>query len=174
MAFRISPLSIFKDKGVPVEDISVLLMADYGLELYGNAIIVNSKFAAEHPEAVKAFNAGVHERPEGDREATFDGDQSVLQHNGTAQKDAELERLTMTIRENIITPEVKANGYGEIDEALSRAPSTRSQLPTNSKARNRRPKIFSISRSCLLPQAGNTISAANGPGRALMRSRILT
>jgi NitT/TauT family transport system substrate-binding protein len=27
-----------KDKGVPVGDISVLLMADYGVELYGNAI----------------------------------------------------------------------------------------------------------------------------------------
>ena len=39
-----------KDKGVPVDDIAVLLMADYGVELYGAAIIVNSKFAAEHPE----------------------------------------------------------------------------------------------------------------------------
>ena len=44
-----------KDKGVPVGDISVLLMADYGVELYGNAIIVNSKFAAEHPDAVRGF-----------------------------------------------------------------------------------------------------------------------
>ena len=30
-------------------------MADYGVNLYGNAIIVNPKFAAEKPEAVKAF-----------------------------------------------------------------------------------------------------------------------
>ena len=30
-------------------------MADYGVELYGNAIIVNSKFAAEHPDAVRGF-----------------------------------------------------------------------------------------------------------------------
>ena len=44
-----------KDKGVPVDDIVVLLMADYGVDLYGNAIIVNPKFAAEHPEAVKGF-----------------------------------------------------------------------------------------------------------------------
>ena len=44
-----------KDKGVPVDDIVVLLMADYGVELYGSAIIVNSKFAAEHPDAVKGF-----------------------------------------------------------------------------------------------------------------------
>jgi NitT/TauT family transport system substrate-binding protein len=41
---------------------------------------------------------------------------SVLKHNGTARKNVELERLTMAIRENIVTPEVKANGYGVIDE----------------------------------------------------------
>ena len=44
-----------KEKGVPVDDIAVLLMADYGVNLYGSAIIVNSKFAAEHPDAVKGF-----------------------------------------------------------------------------------------------------------------------
>ena len=44
-----------KDRGVPVDDIVLMPMADYGLKLYGNAIIVNSKFAAEKPEAVKAF-----------------------------------------------------------------------------------------------------------------------
>ena len=44
-----------KDRGVPVDDIVVLLMADYGVNLYGNTIIVNPKFAAEKPEAVQAF-----------------------------------------------------------------------------------------------------------------------
>ena len=34
---------------------SCMLMADYGVNLYGNAIIVNPKFAAEKPEAVKGF-----------------------------------------------------------------------------------------------------------------------
>ena len=40
---------------MPADDIVVLLMADYGVNLYGNAIIVNPKFAAEKPEAVKGF-----------------------------------------------------------------------------------------------------------------------
>ena len=40
---------------MPLDDIVLMPMADYGLKLYGNAIIVNSKFAAEKPEAVKAF-----------------------------------------------------------------------------------------------------------------------
>ena len=32
-----------------------MLMADYGVNLYGNTIIVNPKFAAEKPDAVKGF-----------------------------------------------------------------------------------------------------------------------
>jgi NitT/TauT family transport system substrate-binding protein len=44
-----------KDRGVPVDDILLMPMANYGLKLYGSAIIVNSKFAAEKPEAVSGF-----------------------------------------------------------------------------------------------------------------------
>lgn len=111
-----------KDKGVPVDDIAVLLMADYGVTLYGNAILVNSKFAAEHPDAVKgflrAFMRGLRETMKQPSTAI----ESVLKRNTLARKPVELERLTMAIRENIVTPEVKANGYGGIDDArFSRA-----------------------------------------------------
>src|SRR5258707_1000443 len=53
--FSFSSYINLKDRGVPVDDIVVLLMADYGVNLYGNAVFVNPKFAAEKPEAVKAF-----------------------------------------------------------------------------------------------------------------------
>src|SRR5262249_9797307 len=44
-----------KARGVPLDDIVLMPMADYGMKLYGNAIIVSPKFAAEKPEAVRAF-----------------------------------------------------------------------------------------------------------------------
>ena len=53
--FSFSSYINLKDRGVPANDITVLLMADYGVNLYGNTIIVNPKFAAEKPEAVKGF-----------------------------------------------------------------------------------------------------------------------
>ena len=60
-----------KDRGVPVDDIVLMPMADYGLKLYGNAIIVNTKFAAEKPEAVTTFlqrvPEGLSRRPSGTR-----------------------------------------------------------------------------------------------------------
>src|SRR5258707_1544611 len=42
-----------KDRGVPVDDIVLMPMADYGLKLYGNRIIINPRFAADKPEAVE-------------------------------------------------------------------------------------------------------------------------
>ncbi|MEM8577615.1 MAG: ABC transporter substrate-binding protein, partial [Pseudomonadota bacterium] len=45
--------------GVPEDDISTILMADYGLQLYGNAIIVNTDFAEANPEVVTGFLTAV-------------------------------------------------------------------------------------------------------------------
>jgi NitT/TauT family transport system substrate-binding protein len=40
---------------------------------------------------------------------------SVLKRNDAAKKDVELERLRMALRDNVLTAEVKANGFGGID-----------------------------------------------------------
>ena len=53
--FSFSSTLNLKRLGIEDEDISVLLMADYGVDLYGNAIIVNTDFAEENPEAITAF-----------------------------------------------------------------------------------------------------------------------
>ena len=41
--------------GVPESDITTILMADHGLKLYGNAVIVNTEFAKGNPDLVKKF-----------------------------------------------------------------------------------------------------------------------
>jgi NitT/TauT family transport system substrate-binding protein len=113
--FSFSSYINLKDRGVPVDDIIVLLMADYGVNLYGNAVFVNPKFAAEKPEAVKAFlralTKGMKDTVK-DPSAAVD---SVIKRNDVAKKEIELERLQMAIRDNIMTPEVKKNGFGAVD-----------------------------------------------------------
>jgi len=113
--FSFSSYINLKDRGVPVEDIVVLLMADYGVNLYGNTIMVNPKFAAEKPEAVKgflrAFLKGLKDTIKDPATAV----DSVIKRNDVAKKDVELERLRMALRDNILTPEVKANGFGGVD-----------------------------------------------------------
>jgi NitT/TauT family transport system substrate-binding protein len=115
--FSFSSYINLKDRGVPVDDIVVLLMADYGVNLYGNAIIVSPKFAAEKPEAVKAFlRAFLKGLKDTVKEPSVAVD-SVVKRNDVAKKETELERLNMSLRDNIVTPEVKANGYGTVDFA---------------------------------------------------------
>ena len=111
-----------KANGVPEEDISVLLMADHGLDLYGNVILVNPDFAAENPEAVKGFLAATvkgYQETFADPAAAV---QYVLAYNDVAREAVELERLEMAIAQNMLTDEVRANGLGAVDmERLARS-----------------------------------------------------
>ena len=106
-----------KDRGVPVDDVVVLPMANYGLKLYGGAIIVNSKFAAEKPDAVEAFLRAFLRGLKDTIKNPYAAVDSVLRREDLGKKEVELERLRMAIRDNIVTPEARANGLGAIDEA---------------------------------------------------------
>jgi NitT/TauT family transport system substrate-binding protein len=113
--FSFSSFINLKDRGVPVNDIVVMLMADFGVNLYGNAIIVNGKFANEKPEAVKGF---LRAFLKGLKDTVREPDKavdSVLKRNDVAKKEVELERLRMALRDNVLTAEVKAHGYGAVD-----------------------------------------------------------
>ena len=104
-----------KDRGVSADDLVVLLMADYGIKAYGNAIIVNTKFAAEKPDAVRGFLRGL---TRGLKETIKDpvrAVDSVLKRDELAKKDVELERLRLAIRDNFVTPEVRTRGFGGVD-----------------------------------------------------------
>jgi NitT/TauT family transport system substrate-binding protein len=104
-----------KDRGVPIDDIVLMPMANYGLKLYGHAIIVNSKFAAEKPEAVKAFLRAFLKGLKETIRRPGDAVDSIVRRDDGAKRDVELERLRMAIRDNILTPEVRENGFGAID-----------------------------------------------------------
>jgi NitT/TauT family transport system substrate-binding protein len=113
--FSFSSFINLKDRGVPVDDIVVQLMADYGVNLYGNAIIVNPTFAAEKPEAVKGFLRAFAKGLQDTIKAPSTAVDSVIKRNDVAKKDVELERLNIALKQNILTPEVKANGLGVVD-----------------------------------------------------------
>lgn len=115
--FAMSSYINVKSRGVPEEDIIVLLMADHGVELYGNVIMVNPAFAREKPEAVRGFLRAVTRGLRdaiGDPAAAVD---TIMKRNDVAKKNVEVERLKMVLEQNVLTPWVKANGWGGIDPA---------------------------------------------------------
>ena len=103
--------------GVPEDDLTVLLMADHGVALYGNAVIVNTDFAAANPEAVTGFLRAI---ALGWRDAIADPDtaiQALIKRNPAADADLEKRRLQLSIDDNVLTDWAKANGMGDIDHA---------------------------------------------------------
>ncbi|MGI1662943.1 ABC transporter substrate-binding protein [Palleronia sp. KMU-117] len=115
--FSFSSVLNLKRLGVPAEDISNILMADYGVDLYGNAILVNTDWAAENEETLKAFLAAVAKGwvdTVANPAAAID---SLAERNPAIDKDLELERLQMALDQNVITDWVKANGMGIVDPA---------------------------------------------------------
>jgi NitT/TauT family transport system substrate-binding protein len=147
--FSFSSYINLKDRGVPANDITVLLMADYGVNLYGNTIMVNPKFAAEKPEAVKAFlrafTKGLHETIKNPATAV----ESVLKRNDVAKKEVELERLQIALKDNIITPEVRKIGFGAVD--ADRFDKSIEQIALTYQFKNAKPKGSEVFDASFLP-----------------------
>lgn len=102
--------------GVPEDDISTILMADYGVDLYGNAIIVNTEFAAENADVVKGFLGAV---AAGWKDAIADpakATASLVERNPAADAALEERRLKLAIDANVVTDYSMANGFGNVDD----------------------------------------------------------
>ncbi len=131
-----------KDRGVPPDDLVLLLMADYGVELYGDAIMVSPKFAEEKPEAARAFLRAYVKALKDTVRDPARAVEAVLRRNDAAKKDTELERLRMALRDNIVTPAVKANGYGSVDPERFVAALDQIALGYHFKAKDKAAAVF--------------------------------
>jgi NitT/TauT family transport system substrate-binding protein len=102
--------------GVKADEIVVLNYKDYGVNIYGNAVMVNPKFMHENPKAVAAFlrayNRGLKETV-ANPDAAID---YVRQREPTINVEAELVRLKALVT-FIATPNTRANGLGEGNRA---------------------------------------------------------
>lgn len=104
-----------KDRSVAAEDIVVLLMADYGVTLYGAAILASAKFQAEQPDAIRRFLRGY---VLGLRDAMQNPDEAVeavLKRMQGGRKEVELERLRIVLTQNVKKFDAKAETVGGVD-----------------------------------------------------------
>ena len=104
-----------KARGVPPDDVITLLMADHGVDLYGNAVMVSPKLLAEKPQAVRGLLRAITRSV---RDVVADPDAAVaavLQRNQGARPEIEAERLKMAVERYVMTPGVKASGFGAVE-----------------------------------------------------------
>jgi len=137
-------------KGLKPADIKTMLMADHGLVLYGNAIMVNPDYAKANPKVVAGF---VRATIKGVLDTIKDPEsaiKSVMKRNDTGNEKIELDRLKMSLRDNFVTPWVKANGFGDVD--MNRLAKSIDQIALTYDFKNR-PKAQDIFTSQYLPPA---------------------
>ena len=114
--FAFSSVLNLKANGVPADDIVPIMMSENGLDLYGNAIMVNTDFAEANPDAVKGFLKAL---TKGIRDAVAnpeEGVAAVIERNQILDPAIEKERLEMANSMNIATPYVVEQGIGGVDE----------------------------------------------------------
>jgi NitT/TauT family transport system substrate-binding protein len=71
--------------------------------------------------------------------------EALLRHNEKLSKDVELERLRMAIRDNIVTPAVKANGFGGVEPDRFAAAIEQLALTYRFKAKDKAAAAFDAS-----------------------------
>jgi NitT/TauT family transport system substrate-binding protein len=113
--FSFSSVLNLKSQGVAADDISLILMAENGLDIYGNSILVGNEFAAKNPAAVKGFLKAIVKGMQDTAANPGEAVESVLKRNSVVTKAVELERLQMALAQNFVTPAVKKNGFGGVE-----------------------------------------------------------
>lgn len=154
--FSFSSYINLRSRGIPQDGVNVMLLNDHGLDLYGNAIIVNPNFAAKNPKAVQGFvKATLRAWKDvigNQREAV----KLVTKKNPVADEQWEAVRLKMAIDQNVLTKEVLANGLGDVD--MKRLAKSIDQIGESFKFSNK-PKAEDIfDRSFLPPKAERVVS----------------
>ena len=109
MWFNLKPL------GVKLDEVSFIRYADYGLDFYGNSLMVSRKFLAENPAAVEAFTR-ISVRAW--REAMADPVAAVAalrKRDSLISAEVEIEKLKWLTEHQLTTAKTRADGLGALD-----------------------------------------------------------
>ena len=103
--------------GKTMDDIQIFFYDEFGLDFYGNGILVKQDFMNKNPDAIKAFLKAyfrgmqeVVKDPTAALDLVVSTDQSKLM-----DRDAEKLRLKLAIERMYVTSEVEAAGFGGVD-----------------------------------------------------------
>ncbi len=113
--FTFTSLLNLEARGVKAEDVVVLPYPQFGVKLYGNAIIASPKILKENPEAVKAFLAafakGVKDVIANPAAAIGD----VKARDGIINTELETRRLKLAIDTAINSANARTEGFGQVN-----------------------------------------------------------
>lgn len=106
-------IQIYRRLGVPADQVVTMKYADYGVDLYGNAIFANAKFLEENPKAVAAFLRAINRAMKDTIADPATAVKAVMARNPVLIEADEVEKLGL-IMEFMDTPNTRADGLGSI------------------------------------------------------------
>ena len=113
--FTFTSLLNLEARGAKAEDVVILPYPQYGVKLYGNAIIATPKILKENPAAVKAFLAAF---AKGAKDVIADPAASIAYvkaRDGIINTELETRRLKLAIDTVINSPNARAEGFGQVN-----------------------------------------------------------
>ena len=114
--FYFTSLLNLEARGIDPEMITVMPYSDFGVALYGNAIIASEKLLAENPDAVsafvRAFNRALVETLEDPAAAV----KHVKRRDALVNEALELRRLNLALDAQVVTEETLAEGLGAVTQ----------------------------------------------------------
>ena len=112
--FSFTSLLNIEARGVKADDVVILPYPEFGVKLYGNAIIVGEDFLKKNPDAVKAF---LRAFAKGMRDVIADPKASIATvkaRDGIIDVALEERRLKLALDATVLTADARAEGFGEI------------------------------------------------------------
>ncbi len=101
--------------GVKSSDLIVLRYRDYNLDGFGNAVIGTREFIEKHPKTVTAFVKGLNRAM---KDLISDPDAAIASlrtRDPLISVETETARLKLYVRELLLTPNVRQNGFSAVD-----------------------------------------------------------
>jgi NitT/TauT family transport system substrate-binding protein len=114
--FTFTSLLNLEARGVKAEDVAIMQYPDYGVKLYGNAIIVSPKLIKENPAAIKAFLAAFTKAAKEVVANPVEGITYVKARDGIINVALEERRLKLAIDTVINSADARTEGFGKIND----------------------------------------------------------
>jgi len=111
-----------KNMGFDPDKASFMFYSDHGMNLYSNAIIFSGEMLEKHPQAVRGFLKALNRAFFYVLAHKDEGITAAMHREPLMKRDVEMARLLDTIKWEIVTPEMKQIGIGDVkDDRLARS-----------------------------------------------------
>jgi NitT/TauT family transport system substrate-binding protein len=113
--FYFTTMLNIEKQGMSGSAYSVFPYHEFGLRVYGNAILVNPKFLADNPKAVASFVKAYHAALKATLGNTREAIKTVKEMDANADEQFEWRRARLAFDTFVNTPTVQETGLGHID-----------------------------------------------------------